>query len=173
MCLLWGANWVFISQKTEFSIVTAVKTSNLTWKHYLPSTSWYQLMKEHRACNVEDTFCFSAPSMRGISSINDILPLTWGSSWFLRVPSRKCRHTGIPLLGQNSFLPNPSNSTTNRDSSVGIVSGYRLGCRGLGFRIPIRARIFSCAQRPHRGFGPNEAPLLGARGVVTPKVKQM
>jgi hypothetical protein len=30
MCLLWGTNWVFISQKTTFFIVTAVKTSNLT-----------------------------------------------------------------------------------------------------------------------------------------------
>jgi hypothetical protein len=30
MCLLWGTNWVFISQKTAFFIVTAVRTSNLT-----------------------------------------------------------------------------------------------------------------------------------------------
>jgi hypothetical protein len=32
MCLLWGKNWVFIAQKTAYFIVTAVKTSNLTWK---------------------------------------------------------------------------------------------------------------------------------------------
>jgi hypothetical protein len=31
MCLLWSTNWVFISQKMTFLIVTAVKTSNLTW----------------------------------------------------------------------------------------------------------------------------------------------
>jgi hypothetical protein len=31
MCLLWSTNWVFISQKTPFFIVTAVKTSNLTY----------------------------------------------------------------------------------------------------------------------------------------------
>jgi hypothetical protein len=30
MCLLWSTNWVFISQKTTFFIVTAVKTSNFT-----------------------------------------------------------------------------------------------------------------------------------------------
>jgi hypothetical protein len=29
MCLLWGTNWVFISQKTTFLIATAVKTSDL------------------------------------------------------------------------------------------------------------------------------------------------
>jgi hypothetical protein len=34
MCLLCGTNWVFISQKTTFFRVTAVKTSNLTsWLH--------------------------------------------------------------------------------------------------------------------------------------------
>jgi hypothetical protein len=30
MCFLWGTNWVFISQKMTFFIVTAAKTSNLT-----------------------------------------------------------------------------------------------------------------------------------------------
>jgi hypothetical protein len=30
MCLLWSTNWFFISQKTTFFIVTAVKTSNPT-----------------------------------------------------------------------------------------------------------------------------------------------
>jgi hypothetical protein len=30
MCLLWSTNWGFISQKTTFFMVTAVKTSNLT-----------------------------------------------------------------------------------------------------------------------------------------------
>jgi hypothetical protein len=29
MCLLLGTNWVFISHKTAFFIVTAVKTSNV------------------------------------------------------------------------------------------------------------------------------------------------
>jgi hypothetical protein len=29
MCLLWSTNWGFISQKSAFFIVTAVKTSNL------------------------------------------------------------------------------------------------------------------------------------------------
>jgi hypothetical protein len=29
MCFVWSMNWVFIAQKKEFFIVTAVKTSNL------------------------------------------------------------------------------------------------------------------------------------------------
>jgi hypothetical protein len=35
MCLLWSTNWGFISQKTAFFIVTAVKTSNLTYQRFL------------------------------------------------------------------------------------------------------------------------------------------
>jgi hypothetical protein len=35
MCFLWGTNWGFISQKTAFFIVTAVKTSNLTSPQHL------------------------------------------------------------------------------------------------------------------------------------------
>jgi hypothetical protein len=35
MCLLWGTKYVFISQKTAFFIVTAVKTSNLRNKFSL------------------------------------------------------------------------------------------------------------------------------------------
>jgi hypothetical protein len=31
MCLLWSTNWGFISQKTPFFVVIAVRTSNLTW----------------------------------------------------------------------------------------------------------------------------------------------
>jgi hypothetical protein len=31
MFLLWGTNWVFVSQKTALFIVTAVITSNLTF----------------------------------------------------------------------------------------------------------------------------------------------
>jgi hypothetical protein len=31
ICLLWSTNGVLISEKTAFCIVTAVKTSNLTW----------------------------------------------------------------------------------------------------------------------------------------------
>jgi hypothetical protein len=35
MCLLWSTNWVFISQKKTFFIVTAVKASNLTTECYI------------------------------------------------------------------------------------------------------------------------------------------
>jgi hypothetical protein len=31
MCFLWGTNWICMSQKTTFFIVTAVKTSNNTY----------------------------------------------------------------------------------------------------------------------------------------------
>jgi hypothetical protein len=45
MCFLWGKNWVFISQKTDFFTVTAVKISNLSsWTYHfwnvVSSTAW-------------------------------------------------------------------------------------------------------------------------------------
>jgi hypothetical protein len=43
MCLLWDTNWGFMSQKTTFFIVTAVKISNLTsisWFHINPQGQW-------------------------------------------------------------------------------------------------------------------------------------
>jgi hypothetical protein len=40
MCLLWSTNWVCISQKTTFFIVTAVKTSNLTIQNVITDWIW-------------------------------------------------------------------------------------------------------------------------------------
>jgi hypothetical protein len=40
MCLLWSMNCVFISQKTTFFIVTAVKTSNLTRYYWMLKWLW-------------------------------------------------------------------------------------------------------------------------------------
>jgi hypothetical protein len=50
MRFLWGKNWSFISQKTAFFIVTAVKTSNLTLfpiglKHVTCKSNFTFLMK--------------------------------------------------------------------------------------------------------------------------------
>jgi hypothetical protein len=51
MCLLWGTNRVFISQKTAFFIVTAVKTSNLTLVHaFIISTSDRGHWQAWRSC---------------------------------------------------------------------------------------------------------------------------
>jgi hypothetical protein len=36
----------------------------------------------------------------------------------------------------------------NRDSSVGIATGYGLDDRGVGIRVPVGSRIFSSPQCP-------------------------
>jgi hypothetical protein len=36
----------------------------------------------------------------------------------------------------------------NRDSSVDIVTGYGLGCRGIGVRVPVGIRFVSSPRRP-------------------------
>jgi hypothetical protein len=35
-----------------------------------------------------------------------------------------------------------------RDSAVGIKTGYGLDGRGIGFRVPVEARIFSSSRSP-------------------------
>jgi hypothetical protein len=41
-----------------------------------------------------------------------------------------------------------------RDSAVAIVTGYRLDGRGVGFRVPVKARFLSSPRRSDRFWGP-------------------
>jgi hypothetical protein len=49
----------------------------------------------------------------------------------------------------HSFLRNKS-----QGSSVGIGAGYGLDGRGVGVRVPVRARIFTSPRRPDLFWGP-------------------
>jgi hypothetical protein len=53
----------------------------------------------------------------------------------------------------------------SRDNSVGIATGYGLDDRGVGFRVPVGARIFSSNCRPHRFWGPPSLLSNGNRGL--------
>jgi hypothetical protein len=53
----------------------------------------------------------------------------------------------------------------SRDSSVGIATGYRLGDRGVGVRVPVGSKIFSSPYRPDRLWGPPSLLLNGYRGL--------
>jgi hypothetical protein len=39
------------------------------------------------------------------------------------------------------------------DSAVGIATGYGLGDRGVGVRVPVEPRVFSSPRRPDRLWG--------------------
>jgi hypothetical protein len=57
----------------------------------------------------------------------------------------------------------------NRDSAVGIATGYRLNDRGVGARVLVGSRIFFSTRRPDRLWGPpsllpNEYRVLFPRG---------
>jgi hypothetical protein len=58
MCLLWGTNWVFISQKRAFFIVTTLRTSNLKQNRPLYSlfyknfTVWNNIQPPHFSYNI-------------------------------------------------------------------------------------------------------------------------
>jgi hypothetical protein len=49
----------------------------------------------------------------------------------------------------------------SRNTSVGIVSGYELGEREVGVRVPVGARIFSSPCRPDRLWGPLTSYPIG------------
>jgi hypothetical protein len=42
----------------------------------------------------------------------------------------------------------------SRDCAVGISTGYRQDGRGVGVRVPVRARFLSSPRRPDRLWGP-------------------
>jgi hypothetical protein len=55
---------------------------------------------------------------------------------------------------------------SDRDSSVGIATGYGLNDRGFGFRVPLGSRIFSSPRRPKRLCGP---PIQWVPAVKRPR----
>jgi hypothetical protein len=47
----------------------------------------------------------------------------------------------------------------SRDSSIGIATVYGLDDRGVGFRVPVGAKIFSCVQTGSGGL-PASYPMV-------------
>jgi hypothetical protein len=53
----------------------------------------------------------------------------------------------------------------NRDSSVGIATGYWLDDLRFGVRVPVASRIFYSPRRPDRVWGPHGLLSNGQRGL--------
>jgi hypothetical protein len=67
-------------------------------------------------------------------------------------------------------------SYATREGAVGTATGYGLDDKGVGFRIPVRLRIFSSPCRPGRLWGPssllsNRYPGQFPRGKIGRGVK--
>jgi hypothetical protein len=56
-------------------------------------------------------------------------------------------------------------SVRSWDSAVGKATGYRLDGRGVGFRVPIRARFFAYSRRPDRFWDQPSLLSDGYRGL--------
>jgi hypothetical protein len=69
------------------------------------------------------------------------------------------------FVKQAKKLINPFHITRSRDSSVGIATGYGLDDSGVGVRVPLWSRIFSCPRRPDRLWGPLSLLYNGYRGL--------
>jgi hypothetical protein len=58
-----------------------------------------------------------------------------------------------------------------RDSVVGIATGYGLDDRGVGVRVPVGSRILSSSRRPNRFWGPPNLLSKLVPGALSPGVK--
>jgi hypothetical protein len=87
-------------------------------------------------------------------------------------------HLGVNYLGRRQFQrPGELELSHNdisfcwvyelgsRDSTVGIATGYGLDDRGIGVRVPVGPRIFSCRRRPDRVWGTPSLLSSGYRGL--------
>jgi hypothetical protein len=60
----------------------------------------------------------------------------------------------------------------NRDSSVGITTGYRLDDRGVGIRVPVGLRIFFFFTSFRSALGSTQPPIQWLPGALSPRVKR-
>jgi hypothetical protein len=72
MCLLWGIKGVFMSQKTAFFIVTAVKTSNLSYKlvfnNIIRSTMWQS--RKWCLCDISASWSYYLGVRKHVKSVS-------------------------------------------------------------------------------------------------------
>jgi hypothetical protein len=67
-------------------------------------------------------------------------------------------HTSLSYLSKTSFI------IRNRDSAVGIATGYELNGWGVRVRVPIEARFFSSPRRKNQFWSPPSLLSIRYRG---------
>jgi hypothetical protein len=98
------------------------------------------------------------------------------SERFLRVPTRILIYLGLyryvisvgivsfVLITDSLIFVVHCGAGRNRNSVVGIATGYGLDDRGVRIRAPVRSRIFSSPRLPHRLWGLHSLLSSGYRG---------
>jgi hypothetical protein len=105
MCLLWSTNSVYISQKTTFLIVNALKTSNLTEVAFFPT---YQITSQCN--NVTSTKPSLTTLVADVSSGSSIgiatcyMLFNWRVAFRVPSGSRYCIPSCRPGRGQSILL---------------------------------------------------------------------
>jgi hypothetical protein len=78
--------------------------------------------------------------------------------------------TDLLLIYRRYFIARINSIARNRDSVVGIVTGYRLEDRGVGVPVPGGSRIFSKASRPD--LGSTHPHIQWVPGALAPVIKR-
>jgi hypothetical protein len=78
-----------------------------------------------------------------------------------RLISRNSRYDSVENLLSSLLL------SRNRDSAVGIATGYGFDDGCVGVQVPVGSRIFSSPRRLDRLWGPPSLLLNGYRGIFT------
>jgi hypothetical protein len=119
MCLLWSTKWVFMSQKTTFFIVTAVKTANLK-PHSVNSRTELppkQLTVRSFAAGIWKSRPFSLCGVLLYPWDLDLLP--WSTpllvTWFISI-----ERWAVPSI----YTPNINNSTQIRAHLQLLLKAY-------------------------------------------------
>jgi hypothetical protein len=91
--------------------------------------------------------------------------------WLLNIRFRKCIHSALILghsfacsLLKEKFAEDVLWTHCTSYSIVGIATGYGLGGRGVGVRVPVGEKISYCSCRPDGLWGPSSLLSSGYRG---------
>jgi hypothetical protein len=82
------------------------------------------------------------------------------------------REVQLDILMHLQVFRLPEYKNENRDSTVGIATGYGVDDRGVGVRVPDRVKNFQFSTSSRPTPGPTQPPIQWVLGALSPEVKR-